>query len=143
VITNQGSIAASPFWADFFINPSAPPERANTIWSDYCSLDPCLGISWYVATGLEPGQSIKLTSTYGSYADGYTVWPGYFVNGTTDLYLYVDSWNPGVPTGAVAESYEDNNRAELHGLEVTGASGAQSVTSLCVDPPPRPTHLTE
>jgi hypothetical protein len=143
VITNQGSIAASPFWADFFINPSAPPERANTIWSDYCSLDPCLGISWYVATDLEPGQSIKLTSTYGSYADGYTVWPGYFVNGTTDLFLYVDSWNPGVPTGAVAESYEDNNRAELHGLEVTGASGAQSVSSLCVDPPPRPTHLTE
>ncbi len=122
VITNQGSGLANPFWADFFINPSIPPEAANAVWSDYCTLEPCFGISWYIPVYLAPGESIKLTSTYGSYANGNTVWPGYFIAGTTDLYLYVDSWNPGVPAGAVAESYEDNNRSELLGLEVTAAN---------------------
>lgn len=142
VITNQGSGLANPFWADFYINPSVPPDAANAIWSDYCTLEPCFGISWYIPVYLGPGESIQLTSTYGSYANGHTVWPGYFIAGTTDLYLYVDSWNPGVPAGAVAESYEDNNRSELLGLEVTAANVAhhllpQHLTS------PRPLRLDE
>ena len=142
VITNQSTtMTTSPFWVDFFINPSSPPTAASMIWSDYCGTTPCYGIAWYVPTILAPGQSVTLTSTPDSYANGYTIWPGSFASGTTDLYLYVDSWNPGVVTGAVAESDEANNRAELHGLVVTGANAAQDNLPRADELPPRPVRL--
>ena len=53
------------------------------------------------------------------------IWPGWFAAGTTDLYFYADSFNPGVAVGAVAELDESNNRAELHDLNVAGASPLQ------------------
>jgi hypothetical protein len=117
-ITNQGTATAGGFWADFFINPSTPPTHANVIWNEVCGLTPCYGIAWSVPAGLAPGQSITLTSTPGSYGEGYTIWPGSFALGTTDLYLYVDSYNPGQADGAVVEGDETNNRAERHGLVV-------------------------
>ena len=55
-----------------------------------------------------------------SYDPEQTVWPGSFAAGTRDLYLYVDSWNPGAAVGAVLESDEDNNRSSLRNLSVTG-----------------------
>jgi hypothetical protein len=61
-----------------------------------------------------------LTATPSSYAANYSNWPGWFSAGTTDLYLYVDNWNPGVATGAVAESDETNNQFHIGGLTVTG-----------------------
>jgi hypothetical protein len=119
-ITNNGSVRAEPFWVDLYINPSQPPIAANRTWNMVCGLTPCFGVTWAVEGGLDPGASITLSSAPGQFAAPYSIWPGYFARGTADLYLYVDSWNPGVAAGAVAESNEGNNRAELHGLVVTG-----------------------
>ncbi len=119
-ITNNGSVRAAPFWVDLYINPSKPPTAANSTWNMLCGMTPCFGIAWSVPNGLDPGDSITLHSAPGEFAAAYSSWPGYFARGTTDLYVYVDSWNPGVAVGAVPESNEGNNRAELHGLVVTG-----------------------
>jgi len=124
VITNQGSAGTGPFWADFYINPSVPPTGPNVPWNAVSSY----GIAWYVPASLGPGQSLTLTSisggycapptpggsTPGAYCDANTIWPGAFASGAKDLYLFVDSWNPTVATGAVTESDETNNRAERH-----------------------------
>lgn len=53
------------------------------------------------------------------------MWPGWLAIGTSDLYLYVDSYDLAAPSGAADESDENNNRAELHGLTVTGVNPAQ------------------
>jgi hypothetical protein len=119
-ISNSGSVRAEPFWVDLYINPSQPPSAANRTWNMVCGMSPCFGITWAVAGGLDPGASITLSSAPGQFAAPYSIWPGYFARGTTDLYVYADSWNPGVAAGAVAESNEGNNRAELHGLVVAG-----------------------
>jgi hypothetical protein len=119
-ITNNGSARAEPFWVDLYINPSAPPTAANSTWNMRCAMTPCFGIAWSVLDGLDPGASITLSSAPGQFAAPYSIWPGYFAQGTADLYVYVDSWNPGVASGAVPESNEGNNRAELRGLVVTG-----------------------
>jgi hypothetical protein len=50
----------------------------------------------------------------------------------------VDSWNPGVAGGAVPESNESNNRAELHGLVVKGPNPKQLSTRSVERLPPRP-----
>jgi len=121
-ITNNGSVRAAPFWVDLYINPSSPPTAANQIWSTRCALTPCFGMAWEVVSGLAPGQSITLSSL--SLPAGYSIWPGYFAAGSSDLYAYADSYKPGVASGAVAESDETNNRAELHGLRVTGPNPA-------------------
>jgi hypothetical protein len=119
-ITNNGGVHAEPFWVDFYINPSKPPTAANSTWNMVCGMTPCFGVTWAVPGGLDPGKSITLTSAPGQFAAAYSSWPGYFANGTADLYVYVDSWNPADAAGAVPESNESNNRAELHGLLVTG-----------------------
>ncbi|MEM7346282.1 MAG: CARDB domain-containing protein [Chloroflexota bacterium] len=138
VITNQGSAAAGPFWLDLFISPTAPPIAANTLWNHTCGLTPCYGLAWGVANGLAPGQTLTLTSTPDSYSTLDTVWPGSFAAGTSDLHLYVDSWNPGIATGAVIESNEYNNSAALYGLEVGGFDKGSLVDSEGVDMPERP-----
>ena len=76
-----------------------------------------------------PGDSVVLTSTPVSFDATQTIWLGAFAPGTTDLYLYVDSWNPGHTIGTVLERDETNNRFEMHGLTVSG----EGVTG--VDPP--------
>jgi len=144
-ITNQGTVAASQFWVDFYINPSVPPTDTNQPWNKRCGLNPCYGIAWYISGTVEPGQSITLTSTPDSYRAPNTRWAGMFAKGTSDLYLYVDSWNPGVTIGAVAEIDETNNRAEYHGqptsAEVdtpTGDLGSPDGIRVPDDLPPRP-----
>jgi hypothetical protein len=91
---------------------------------------------WQVPSGLAPGQSITLSSQ--SLPLGYSLWPGSFAASTSDLYAYADSYNPGVVAGAVAESDEANNRAELRGLSVTGTNpalvGVQSIEDLSSRP---------
>jgi uncharacterized repeat protein (TIGR01451 family) len=134
-VTNQGSAAAEPFWVDLYINPSSPPTAANQIWNTRCGLTPCFGLVWQVPGGLAPGQSITLTSQ--SLPAGYSIWPGWFAAGTTDLYAYADSFSPGVVEGAVAESDEANNRAELHGLSVTGSNPALAGLQAVEDLPAR------
>jgi hypothetical protein len=119
-VTNRGGSTANPFWVDLYINPSAPPTAANQPWNERCGMTPCFGVAWLVLPGLAPGQSITLSSHDAS-AD-YSTWAGWFANGTTDLYAYADSWNSTVSQGAIDEIDETNNRAELHGLQVTGAN---------------------
>ncbi|RPI53161.1 MAG: hypothetical protein EHM56_07570 [Chloroflexi bacterium] len=131
-ITNQCEVAAGGFWVDFYLNPSPVPTGPNLQWNDACSLNLCYGLTWPVLAGLQPGQSVVLTSTPDSFDVPRSFWMGYFTPGTTDLYLYVDSWNPGSFVGAVLELNETNNRAERHGLLVPGAVGVP------LDPSPAP-----
>jgi hypothetical protein len=118
-ITNIGDATAGGFWVDLYINPSAPPDAANQPWSERCSLIPCYGMAWYVV-GLEPGSSIVLNSTQLDPAQ--SIWAGYFALGTTTIYAYADTRNPGTPTGSVAERNEANNSLMVSGLHVGGVS---------------------
>jgi hypothetical protein len=120
-ITNQGTAAVVPgFWVDLSINPAGIPQ-INQSWDTLCGIWPCQGIAWQVHQTIEPGESITLTATPDSYSDEQTIWNGTFVEGTTDLYLYVDSWNPDTSTGAVQEGDgESNNLFHLGGLQVAG-----------------------
>ncbi|NJO06821.1 MAG: DUF11 domain-containing protein, partial [Chloroflexaceae bacterium] len=118
-ITNQGDAPTeSGFWVDLYINPARTPE-ANLIWPENCGLFPCHGIVWPVNTQLEPGESITLTSD--DIAAEYSVWPGWFVNGTTDIYAYLDVYGrDDAANGAIDERDETNNLVHLPGLTVTG-----------------------
>jgi hypothetical protein len=124
-----GSPTTIGFWVDFYINPSTPPTTPNVRWNDVCGISPCYGIAWYVNQSLAPGQSITLTSAPGQFAGPQSVWPGSFASGTNALYVYVDSYNPPVPTGAVVESNETNNRAQITGFVVAGASFSNGADS--------------
>jgi hypothetical protein len=137
-VTNQGNAPATGFWVDLYINPSSPPGMANVVWNQTCTLTPCYGIAWRVLGTLAPGASITLSST--DVPKEYSIWPGYFAAGTTDLYAYVDSWNPGVASGAVQESNETNNRDHIGGLTVTGPNppSTSAEPSLLKE---RPAHL--
>ncbi|MBA3471087.1 MAG: integrin [Herpetosiphonaceae bacterium] len=141
-ITNTGDAPSPAAWADLYINPNTPPTAPNTPWNQTCTLSPCTGIAW-VIPALAPGDHVTLTSTVGSYADDYTIWPGFFIAGTTDLYLYVDSYNEGNASGAVVERDEQNNRAEIHGLTVIGRIPAWSPDLLPADIPIRPAASME
>jgi hypothetical protein len=140
VITNQGNAAAEPFWADLYIDPSTPPTTANVRWNTVCALRPCLGIAWAIPDTLQPGQVITLTSTVNNYSAQYSRWRGWFAQGTTNLYLYVDSWNPTNPLGAVVEDDETNNSFVLSGLQVRGRN-PREFPSLYTDAVPLRTIL--
>ncbi len=137
VITNQGTVAAGPFWVDFYLNPDPVPTGPSLPWNEACSLVPCYGLTWEAPAGLAPGESVVLTSTPDSYDVTRSLWSGYFASGTSDLYLYVDSWNPGSAVGAVLESNEANNRAERHGLVVPGGLQPMSEGQAAPQFPPR------
>ena len=123
---------------DLYTNPAQPPD-SNKIWNETCTFDRdhCFGIAWLMP-GLAPGQSITLISTPASYSAGQTKWLGWFAAGTTDLYLHVDTWNPGVSGNAVSESDETNNRAEIHGLQVTGPNPATGLAQAAIQVRARP-----
>jgi PKD repeat protein len=112
-VKNQGDQPTGAFWVDLYINPNRPPTSAGRPWESTCTLDPCYGMAWFVAGGLQPGQSVVLTSTPESYYADNTIWQGSFAPGTRNLYVYADSWNQTNPNGVVTESNETNNRAEL------------------------------
>jgi hypothetical protein len=122
-VTNRGRGPASNFWVDFYVNPREAPT-VNQPWNELCRDRNCRGIAWFYEGTLRPGESVTFTSTPQSadnpngYQPRYTLWDGFFENGSYSLYAYVDSWNrdsSGVardPRGAIAEENEDNNRAE-------------------------------
>ena len=122
-VTNRGRGSASNFWVDFYINPREAPT-VNQPWNELCRDRNCRGIAWFYAGTLRPGESVTFTSTPQSadnpngYQSRYTLWDGFFENGSYSLYAYVDSWNRDSsgaardPRGAIAEENEDNNRAE-------------------------------
>lgn len=102
-----------------------------------CAATPCFGIAWAVEQILQPGESITLNSLPGNYAAANSSWQGWLPRGTTDLYVYADSWNPAAMWGAVLEHDEANNRAELHGLEVTGRNPALAQRPRALEPRPQ------
>ena len=123
-VVNTGEAPATNFWVDLYINPSRVPV-VNDRWNDICgSLSPCLGMAWYYTGVLQPGQSVTLVSTETSatnpngYEASASVWPGYFIDGTSKIYVFVDSWNRNAsgtirnPNGAVEEQNEANNLIE-------------------------------
>jgi hypothetical protein len=136
-VTNQGAAPAGPFWVDLYINPSRPPDAAGQPWNKQCGMQPCFGMAWNVAEGLGPGQRVTLSSN--QMPPGYSVWPGWFAAGASELYAYADGWNSGAG-GAVAEHDETHNRAALAGLSVTGPNpqlaGLQSAADLPARPAP-------
>jgi hypothetical protein len=118
VVTNNGSVTAeTPFWVDFYVNPSSPPMSPNTPWDVLTDK----GISWYVQSSLAPGASIELRSveTDPFFIAANTKWDGVFPSGTTDLYAFVDVWDKNVntgqqdPEGAIPEVDEDNNQVHI------------------------------
>ena len=122
-VTNKGTGPASGFWVDLYINPSHAP-LVNEPWNELCTLEPCFGMAWFYEGTLQPGQSATLTSSPSSAANpnGFRAassnWPGFFANGTSRIYIIVDSWNRNAsgeqrdPNGALREIDETNNRAE-------------------------------
>ncbi len=122
-VTNRGRGPASNFWVDFYVNPREAPT-VNQPWNELCRDRNCRGIAWFYEGTLRPGESVTFTSTPQSadnpngYQPRYTLWDGFFENGSYSLYAYVDSWNRDSsgaardPRGAIAEENEDNNRAE-------------------------------
>ena len=120
VIANQGQADAGPFWVDFYISPNPAPTGPNLRWNDACGLTPCDGIAWQVAK-LQAGQTITLTGATNSYDPYRTQWQnGFRVSGAHNLYLFVDSWESNNSSaGAVFESNELNNRAEITGLNIS------------------------
>jgi hypothetical protein len=125
VIHNRGDLASGGFWVDLQINPAQPPQGPPAAWHEQCTLDPCYGLAWYVEA-LPAGGQIELTSA--SALPGYTIWPGGFAAGSSDLYLVVDSW--GGAAGAVREGDESNNVSALHDLIVAGEARAATATNL-------------
>jgi autotransporter family porin len=120
IVTNQGSAPATPFWVDLYVNPVRAPA-INDLWHDVCGITPCVGVAWSVTRNLAPGESITLTTTAG-YDSSRTYWLGWLPSGTTTLYALADSWNTAGTTGAVLESDETNNRAQVAGLTVAGSN---------------------
>lgn len=145
VVSNNGQTATGGFWVDLYLNPTTAPTAANLPWNETCGLlEPCYGLAWYVE-GLAPGASITLTSNEGSYFAQNSNWVGTLAAGTTTAYLYADSWNRDdtngtrVETGAVIESNESNNRADISGISVS-ASGLRLKSADPTSLPQRPLH---
>lgn len=136
-VTNTGTASAEGFWVDFYIEPSSPPTDTNQPWNRRCKLVPCYGIAWYVDQVILPGESITLTSTPDSYYAPNTRWQRIFLKDTKSLYLYVDSWNPGMATGAVEELDETNNVASFT-ITTRRTNTDASVQPLPDTLPPRP-----
>jgi hypothetical protein len=127
-VANHGNAHSGSFWVDLHINPDEPPAP----WHQTCSLSPCYGMTWYVAT-LPAGHQIELSSDRP--LAGYSIWNGSFAPGTTDLYVVVDSW--GSATGAVREIEEGNNIVSIHGLRVEGEAmrDGETLPDLPLRPP--------
>ncbi|HWQ15232.1 MAG TPA: SdrD B-like domain-containing protein [Roseiflexaceae bacterium] len=142
-VTNTGTgPTEAGFWVDLYINPYAVPSGPNLRWDRTCTLDQCRGIAWYVGRSLRPGESVTLTSTPGSYEESATIWNGRLPGGTRSIYIFVDSWNPPVPYGALDELNEGNNLAGRTDLQVgvaeAGSAPAEREVLSVVDLPERP-----
>ena len=119
MITNLGTVATTNgFWADLYLDPSEIPS-VNKRWDKVCGPKTCFGIAWQITTSLAPGASLTLTSQSANYDLTQSFWPGWFAEGTRDLYLLVDSWNLATATGGIAEGAgERNNLFHFEELKV-------------------------
>jgi hypothetical protein len=142
-VTNAGNAPTEPFWIDMFINPSQQPT-VNTNWFDVCSLDPCFGLAWGLEQPLAIGQSIAFTSAYtgsetqpAGYREDFSNWEGWFANGTTDLYVLVDSWNEeDGQEGGIPELDEGNNLGYL-AVTVSGTNPTETNINIALSNAPR------
>ncbi|HET7091028.1 MAG TPA: Calx-beta domain-containing protein, partial [Anaerolineae bacterium] len=132
-IQNQGTTPITKeFWVDLYIDPVRPPSAANETWDQLCPAPPtpCYGGAWLITRTLAPGQLITLTSAM--LLPEYTRWPGWFVtSGSHSVYVYVDSYSPNSSSGAILETSESDNRANLI-VQV-----APSLLQLQAEPPPQ------
>jgi len=105
---------------------------ANETWDELCPTPPtpCYGGAWSITRTLAPGQLITLTSA--TLLPEYTRWPGWFAtSGFHAVYVYVDSYGPSSPSGAIIETNESDNRADLI-VQV-----APGLLQLQAEPPPQ------
>jgi hypothetical protein len=144
-VTNQGNKATDGgFWVDFFFNPQQPPTQANIRWDQEGVYTEGFwyGLVWQVTDVLGPGESVTLVSEAsgaGSYDQNYSRnWDGHFLSGTTDLYVFADSWNDeaDVASGAIVEDNETNNAFHRE-ITVTGSNPASLSTTSTAPIPPR------
>jgi len=144
-VTNQGNKATDGgFWVDFFFNPQQPPTQANVRWDQEGVYTEGFwyGLVWQVTDVLGPGESVTLVSEAsgaGSYDQEYSRnWNGHFLSGTTDLYVFADSWNDeeDVASGAIVEDNETNNVFHRE-ITVTGSAPASLSTTATAPIPPR------
>lgn len=119
-IENRGDAAVTrAFWVDLYINPRRAPQ-VNDVWQNLCGSVPCVGATWPVTTSIPPGGRITLSSV--AVAPRYSAWSGRLPAGTSEIAVYVDSWNTVGTDGAVGESDETNNHAQRDGLIVERAT---------------------
>ncbi|NJK82232.1 MAG: hypothetical protein HC914_21210, partial [Chloroflexaceae bacterium] len=128
IITNQGELPSrAAFWVDLSINPAETP-RQNLRWEENCGTTACQGIAWGITGTLEVSETLVLRSDSDSSGtsngiERATNWNGQFAAGTTDLYVFVDAWNPEDDNGTIEEgpAGEQNNLLQLSGLTVVEA----------------------
>ncbi len=107
VIKNVGNTAVTEeFWVDLYINPHTVPTAVNQTWN----LVGTQGAAWGVladALPLNPGESLtlRLSSPYYDDANSQINWP---LAVGAQLYVQVDSSNPGHHEGAIRETHEIN-----------------------------------
>ncbi len=146
VVTNVGNKAVEqPFWVDFYFNPQQEPT-VNNRWDMIYSDNFYYGLVWAVDQTIPAGGSITLTTTPGAettYQQDYSRnWGGSFLNGTTNLYAYVDIWSDEQYTyGAVKEDNEENNLAsqqitvtETTATTMLQANGTDNIPAVPIPP---------
>lgn len=130
-VTNTGPGVARPFWVELYINPRERPTGPNQRWPELCRTTDasCFGIVWEFAEGLRPGESRSLDASIDNNGP-QTVWPGCFAAGTRELYLSIDSWDPGVPYGRVQELSESDNIVPITITVLPAAEGSTCANRL-------------
>jgi hypothetical protein len=141
IVQNQGNSSIDePFWVDFYVNPSLPPNAltgSDRRWQRVSTR----GIAWPVQTSLPANGSLTLTSAAG-FDPAQTSW-GPLPAGAYTFYAFVDSYDNNDPEGAVyveiKESNEADNQISVPPVTISGAGLGLSQDSL-PDParfPPR------
>ncbi len=107
VIQNVGNgPVTEEFWVDLYLNPHTVPTAVNQTWE----MVGTQGAAWGIladALPLNPGESLTLTVTspYFVSSSSQISWP---LAATAQIYVQVDSNNPGSAYGAVREYHEIN-----------------------------------
>lgn len=123
-VTNQGGSSSPGFWVQLCVDPQGPP-RINQV----CTVD-AVGAYWFVDR-LEPGETVVLTGE-GIYP-GYSNFPGFFLPGRHELYVYVDAYHTIGTVGLVEEASELNNLLGPVPLEVPGQAARRQPTDVAQD----------
>ena len=134
-IRNAGTTdITAPFWIDLYIDPRATPQ-VNQTWPQLADY----GISWRVY-GLKAGETLTLISRTANDplnpSKNYSNFTTFVQGGAHQLYVLVDSYAPGQPTGAVDESDERDNLLGPIDVSVSGSRTTRSTAGARVDTRP-------